>query len=56
MAYFRRVRPEAGLGGETLAADVAVEGTVLGALHLGVVVPQVLLQVRQLDEGAPAVG
>lgn len=40
------------LGGESLAADVAVKWTVLGAFYLGVVVPQVLLQVRELDEGA----
>lgn len=50
-----RVRSETALGGETLATDVAVEGPVLGPLHLGVVVAEVLLQVRQLDEGAPAV-
>lgn len=40
------------LGGESLAADVAVKWTVFGAFYLGVVVPQMLLQVRELDEGA----
>lgn len=55
MAYFRRVRPQAGLGGEALAADVAVERAVLRPLHLGVVVPQVLLEVAQLDERPAAV-
>lgn len=56
MAYFRRVGAQTGLGGEAFAADVAVERAVFGALHLGVVISQVLLQVRQLDERPPAVG
>lgn len=30
--------------------------TVLGSLHLSVVIPQVLLQVRELDKGASALG
>lgn len=47
---------ETGLGGEPFAADVAVEGPVLGALDLRVVVAKVLLQVGQLDERASAVG
>lgn len=51
-----RVGAEAALRGKALSADVAVEGAVLGSLHLGVVVPQVLLEVGQLDEGAAAVG
>jgi len=55
MTDLRRVRTEAGLRGEALAADVAVERPVLRPLHLSVVIPQVLLQVRQLDEGPPAV-
>lgn len=55
MAYFRRVRPQAGLRREALSADVAVEGPILGALHLRVVVPQVLLEVGQLDEGPATV-
>ena len=50
------VRAEGGLRGEPLPADVAVEGAVLEALRLGVVVAQVLLQVAQLYEGPPAVG
>lgn len=45
-----------GLGGETFAADGALEGPVLGSLQLGVVVTQVLLQVGQLDEGPAALG
>lgn len=56
MAYFRRVGAQTGFGGEAFAADVAVERAVFGALHLGVVISQVLLQVRQLDERPPAVG
>lgn len=55
-SYLRGVRSERALRGEALAADVAVEGPVLGALHLGVVVAEVLLQVGELDEGAPALG
>lgn len=39
MAYFRRMRSETGLRGETFAADVAVERSVFGSLHLGVVIP-----------------
>lgn len=54
LKFLRGVRPQAGLGGEALAAQVTVKGPTLGSLDLGVVVPQVLLQVRQLDEGATA--
>ena len=50
------VRAQAALRGEALAADLAVEWPVLHALDLRVVVPQVLLQVRQLDEGPAALG
>jgi len=50
------VSSEAALRGEPLAADVAVEGPVLQPLDLALVVAQVLLQVRQLDEGPPALG
>lgn len=56
MTDLRRVGPQAGLRGETLAAYVAVERPVLGPLHLRVVIPQVLLEIRQLDEGPAAVG
>lgn len=52
IAYLRGVRPQAGLGREALAAQVTVEGPALGPLDLGVVIAQVLLQVRQLDERA----
>jgi len=31
-----------------------VEGSVLGAFHLGVVIAEVLLQIRELDERTPA--
>lgn len=41
--YLGSVSAQAGLGGKALATDGAVEGSVLGALHLSVVVPQVLL-------------
>lgn len=44
------------LGSESLAADVAVKWTVLGALYLGIVVSQMLLQVRELNEGASTFG
>lgn len=47
--------PEGALGGESLPADVTVEGAVLHPLELGVVVAKMLLKVRQLDEGASAV-
>ena len=48
------VRAQTALRGEALAADLTVERPVLHALDLRVVVPQVLLQVRQLDEGPAA--
>lgn len=48
--------PQTALSGKPFAADVAVEGPVLGPLDLRVVVAQVLLQVGELDEGSPAVG
>lgn len=41
--YLGGVGAQAGLSGESLATDCAVEGTVLGAFHLSVVVPQMLL-------------
>lgn len=47
---------QTGLGGETLAADGAVERSVLGPLHLGVVVAEVLLQIGQLYESSSAFG
>lgn len=54
VTYLGRVRPETRLGGETLAAEIAVERAALGPLDLGVVVAKVLLQVRQLDERSAA--
>lgn len=48
------MRPETRLGGEALAAEIAVEGTALGPLDLGIVIAKVLLQVRQLDERSAA--
>lgn len=48
------MRSKATLSGETLAADVAVERSVLRPFHLGVVVAQMLLKIGQLDEGAAA--
>ena len=53
--YLSAVSPERGFGCESLAADVAVEWAVLQSLQLGLVIPKVLLQIRQLDEGTPAV-
>lgn len=53
--YLRCVGPQRTLSGKTLPADVAMERPVLHALQLRVVVAEVLLQVRQLDEGAAAV-
>jgi len=50
------VSSERTLRGKAFAANVAVEGTVLGSLDLRVVVAEVLLQVGQLNEGAPALG
>uniref|UniRef100_A0A182QDX1 Uncharacterized protein n=1 Tax=Anopheles farauti TaxID=69004 RepID=A0A182QDX1_9DIPT len=49
------VGPQAGLGCEALAAQVAVERAAFGALDLRIVVAQVLLQIRQLDKRAAAV-
>ena len=45
---------ERGLGGEPFAANGALERPVLGPLQLGVVIAQMLLQIRQLDERAAA--
>ena len=50
------VGAQTALGGEAFTADLTVERPVLHALDLRVVVPQVLLQVRQLDEGPAALG
>jgi hypothetical protein len=36
---------QARLGGESLAADVAMKGPIFGALDLGIVVSQVLLEI-----------
>jgi len=50
------VSAERRLCGEALATDGTLERPVLGPLQLGVVVPQVLLQVGQLDESPAAFG
>jgi len=50
------VGAQTGLGGETLAADGAVERPVFGPFHLGVVVTEMLLQVGQLYESSSALG
>ena len=47
------MRPETAFCGEPFATNVAVEGSVLEPLDLRLVVPEVLLQVGQLDEGPP---
>lgn len=53
--YLRCVGPKRTLSGKALPADVAMERPVLHAFQLRVMVAEVLLQVRQLDEGAAAV-
>lgn len=55
MTDLGRVCPKATLGCEAFTANVTMEGPVFGPLDLRVVVPQVLLQIRQLDEGSSAV-
>lgn len=46
MTDLRRMGTEAGLRGEALSADVAVERPVLRPFHLGIVIPKMLLKVR----------
>lgn len=46
MTDLRRMGTEAGLRGEALAADVAMERSVLRPLHLGIVISKMLLKVR----------
>lgn len=46
MTDLRRMGTEAGLRGEALPADVAVERPVLRPFHLGIVIPKMLLKVR----------
>ena len=48
--------PETALSGESLATDVAVKGPVFQSFNLGLVVPEVLLQVGQLDERSATLG
>ena len=55
MAYFGRVRPQAGFSRETFSTNIAVEGSVFGPFYLRVVVAQMLLKIRQLDKGPAAV-
>ena len=54
--HLARVRPETAFCGEPFATNVAVEGSVLEPLDLRLVVPEVLLQVGQLDERAATLG
>lgn len=56
LTYLCRVGAQTGLGGETLAADGAVERPVLGSFHLGVMITEVLLQVGQLYKSSTALG
>lgn len=55
-SHLSRVGAQTGLGGKTLAAYGAVERPVFGPLHLGVVVPEMLLQIGQLYESSSALG
>lgn len=50
--YLGRVSPQARLRCKSFSADVTVERSVLRALHLRVVIAQMLLQIAKLDEGA----
>ena len=43
MTDLRRVGPKTGLGGKSLAADIAVKWPVLGSFNLCVMVPKMLL-------------
>jgi len=51
-AYLGSVCSETALRSESFAANIAVEGPVLRPFYLGVMVPQMLLEVRQLDKGS----
>lgn len=55
MTDLRCVRSQARFRRESFPADVAMEGTILRPLNLCVVIPQMLLQIRQLNEGSSAV-
>lgn len=55
-SHLSRVGAQTGLSGETLATYGAVKRPVFGPLHLGVVVPEMLLQVRQLYESSSTLG
>jgi hypothetical protein len=52
--YLSGVGPQRGLRGKPLAANVTMEGTIFQPLELRLVIAKVLLEVRQLDEGAAA--
>ena len=54
--YLSGMCSQTALGGKSFAAYVAVERPVLQPLQLRLVVPQVLLEIGQLDEGTPTVG
>lgn len=54
--YFGAVGAKAAVRGEALAARVAHVWPVFGSLHLTLVVAEMLLKVRQLDEGPVALG
>ena len=53
--YFAIMRPHRGLGGETFTTNCTVERAIFQPLQLGLVVPQMLLQVGQLNEGSTAI-
>lgn len=54
--HLGRMCAQTGFRGETFAADGAVKRPVFGPFHLGVVVPEMLLQIGQLYESSSALG
>ena len=56
VTHLSSVGPQTALCGEALATDVAVEGSVFQSFNLWLVVTEVLLQVRQLDERSATLG
>ena len=53
--YFAIMCPHRGLGGETFTTNCTVERAIFQPLQLGLVVPQMLLQVGQLNKGSTAI-
>ena len=55
LQYLAVVRSERGLCGETFTTNVTMERPVLEPFQLRLVIAQVLLEIRELDESSPAV-